>query len=60
MRHVKLSPEGDVDAAALSELIETAYADMKGRLMAGEFVQAFIRFGFFENKWASRITIVGG
>jgi hypothetical protein len=35
MRHVKLSPEGDVDAAALSELIETAYADMKGRLMAG-------------------------
>ncbi len=32
MRHVKLRPEGDVDAAALGSLIETAYADMKGRL----------------------------
>jgi hypothetical protein len=31
MRHVKLRPEGDVDSAALMELIETAYADMKGR-----------------------------
>ncbi len=32
MRHVKLRPEGHVDAAALGSLIETAYADMKGRL----------------------------
>lgn len=32
MRHVKLRPESDVDAAALLRLIETAYADMKGRL----------------------------
>lgn len=31
MRHVKLSPEGEVDAAALTKLIETAYTDMKGR-----------------------------
>jgi len=26
MRHVKLKPDGDVDAAALLRLIETAYA----------------------------------
>jgi hypothetical protein len=32
MRHVKLRPECDVDAAALSRLIASAYADMKGRL----------------------------
>jgi hypothetical protein len=32
MRHVKLSPERDVDAAALTKLIESAYADMKRRL----------------------------
>ncbi len=32
MRHVKLRPERDVDAKALEQLIETAYADMKGRL----------------------------
>ena len=31
MRHVKLRPERDVDAMALTKLIETAYADMKGR-----------------------------
>ncbi len=31
MRHVKLRPEGDVDARALMRLIETAYTDMKGR-----------------------------
>ena len=31
MRHVKLRPGRDVDAAALMKLIETAYADMKGR-----------------------------
>jgi hypothetical protein len=32
MRHVKLSPERDVDSAALMTLIATAYADMKRRL----------------------------
>jgi hypothetical protein len=35
MRHVKLGPGRDVDAAALTKLIETAYTDMKGRLKAG-------------------------
>ena len=34
MRHVKLRPDQDVDAAALTELIETAYADMKRRVQA--------------------------
>ena len=34
MRHVKLSPERQVDAAALTKLIETAYTDMKRRLKA--------------------------
>ena len=34
MRHVKLRPENDVDDAALTGLIETAYADMKERLKA--------------------------
>jgi hypothetical protein len=34
MRHVKLRPEGDVEATTLSDLIETAYADMKARLQA--------------------------
>ncbi len=34
MRHVKLRPEHDVDAGALTKLIETAYTDMKGRLQA--------------------------
>ncbi|HSM59903.1 MAG TPA: DUF1801 domain-containing protein [Longimicrobiales bacterium] len=32
MRHVKLRPGGDVDTAALLELIDAAYADMKRRL----------------------------
>ena len=32
MRHVKLRPGEDVDAAALKALIATAYADMKARL----------------------------
>jgi hypothetical protein len=32
MRHVKLSPERHVDAAALTRLIQVAYADMKKRL----------------------------
>jgi hypothetical protein len=35
MRHVKLGPERDVDASALTRLIETAYMDMKRRLKAG-------------------------
>jgi hypothetical protein len=34
MRHVKLRPGGDIDAAALTKLIESAYADMKRRLAA--------------------------
>jgi hypothetical protein len=32
MRHVKLSPERDVNPTALTNLIKAAYADMKGRL----------------------------
>ncbi len=35
MRHVKLGPEHDVDAAGLRKLIETAYTDMKRRLKTG-------------------------
>ena len=34
MRHVKLRPDGDVDATALTKLIESAYTDMKRRLEA--------------------------
>jgi hypothetical protein len=34
MRHVKLRPDGAVDAAALTALIETAYRDMQRRLRA--------------------------
>ena len=34
MRHVKLSPEREVNATALARLIGTAYTDMKGRLKA--------------------------
>ncbi len=34
MRHVKLRPANNVDAAALTKLIETAYIDMKERLKA--------------------------
>ncbi len=34
MRHVKLRPESDVEAAALVKLVETAYTDMKQRLEA--------------------------
>ncbi len=41
MRHVKLGPGRDVDAAALTKLIETAYADMKGRLKTESRVGAF-------------------
>lgn len=32
MRHVKLGPGREVDAAALTQMIETAYSDMKARL----------------------------
>jgi hypothetical protein len=32
MRHVKLRPGEDVDAAALSNLIDVAYADIRARL----------------------------
>src|SRR5678816_4170623 len=32
MPHVKLTPQRDVNTTALTKLIETAYADMKGRL----------------------------
>lgn len=32
MRHVKLRPGGGVDCAALLELVNTAYTDMKARL----------------------------
>jgi len=35
MRHVKIRPERDVDATALSKLIEAAYTDMKERTAAG-------------------------
>ncbi len=34
MRHVKLRPEREIDAAALMKLIETAYTDIKGRMKA--------------------------
>jgi hypothetical protein len=34
MRHVKLGPSRRVDAAALTALIETAYADIKRRVAA--------------------------
>lgn len=35
MRHVKLRPDGDIDTTALTQLIESAYTDMKQRLEAG-------------------------
>ena len=34
MRHVKLRPDGEIDATALIKLIESAYTDMKRRLVA--------------------------
>ena len=36
MRHVKLGPGRDVDASALTRLIETAYTDMQRRLVVEE------------------------
>ena len=35
MRHVKLRPETQTDAPALTHLIETAYADIKARVENG-------------------------
>ncbi len=32
MRHVKIRPGDDIDAAALTELVEAAYTDMKRRV----------------------------
>jgi hypothetical protein len=37
MRHVKLRSDHDVKPSALIRLIETAYADMKGRLTSQQF-----------------------
>lgn len=34
MRHVKLRPEREIDAAALGRLIDAAYGDMKARVQA--------------------------
>ena len=34
MRHVKLRPESEIDAAALLKLVDTAYMDIEGRLKA--------------------------
>jgi hypothetical protein len=39
MRHVKLRPGRDFDVAALTKLVESAYADMKERVQA-EFLRA--------------------
>jgi hypothetical protein len=36
MRHVKLWPGKDVDAAALTRLIDVAYVDMKERVKSGD------------------------
>ena|SRR5688500_9747496 len=36
MRHVKLRPGSDVDATALTTLIETAHADMQRRVAAAD------------------------
>jgi hypothetical protein len=36
MRHVKLNPGREPDAAALRDLIDSAYVDIKGRLGAGQ------------------------
>jgi hypothetical protein len=39
MRHVKLRPDRDVDASALTKLIETAYTDMKRRLTTASSIK---------------------
>ena len=33
VRHVKLRPENDINSEALTELIHSAYIDMKARLL---------------------------
>ena len=38
MRHVKLKPDADVDAGALTDLIAAAYADIKKRLDVERFI----------------------
>ena len=35
MRHVKVKPGGDLNVAALSALIQAAYADVRSRLLTG-------------------------
>ena len=35
MRHVKLRPDTPVNAAVLTQLIETAFADIKARIENG-------------------------
>jgi len=37
MRHVKLTPQNDVDITALKKLIDAAYADMNVRVKADQF-----------------------
>lgn len=39
MRHVKLSPGGESNASALSDLVGAAYADIRARLDAGRAAQ---------------------
>jgi len=39
MRHVKLNPGRELDAAALSDLVDAAYVDIKGRLGAEQSSQ---------------------
>lgn len=45
MRHVKLGPGREVDAAALEALIRTAYVDMKSRLVEADAVGGSARGG---------------
>jgi len=61
MRHVKLKPQNDTNATALTKLIKTAYADMKGRLQLPKlnfheekFASTFIR----EDKRARYLTLL--
>jgi hypothetical protein len=37
MRHAKLNPSREVNAAALNDLIDAAYLDIKARLGADRF-----------------------
>ncbi len=34
MRHVKITPDSDIDASSLTQIVESAYTDMKRRLEA--------------------------